>query len=138
MDRVAKCHRYDGYIRVKYWQVGVKFWENTLFYKMKPFLEEICITYVKCLCLNFHDLTESSTFVLQKYPLCQFWCQNDRDLRAFLRVKFGFMVLVRVKRLTFCNSIGRLLKVFNLLLTWTWHNVSFLGFWDANICQLAR
>ena len=71
---------------------------------MKPFLEEVCTTYVKCLCLNFHNLTELSTSVLQKYPLCQFWCQNGRDLRAFLRVKVGLKVLLRVKRLTFCNS----------------------------------
>ena len=28
-DRVAKCHGYDGYIRVKILSVGVKVWENT-------------------------------------------------------------------------------------------------------------
>ena len=96
--RVAKCHGYDGYIRVKIlasW--GKSLGEHTIL-KMKPFLEEICTTYVKCLCLNFHNLTETSTSVLQKYLLCQFWCQNGRDLRAFLRVKFGLTVL------TFSNS----------------------------------
>ena len=34
-------------------------------------------------------------------PIVQFWCQN---LGIFLRVKFGLKVLLRVKRLTFCNS----------------------------------
>ena len=34
------------------------------------------------------SLTESSTSVFQKYPFCQFWCQNGRNLRAFLRFCF--------------------------------------------------
>ena len=37
-NSVAKCHGYDRYIRVKYWQVEVKIWENMQFSKIKPFL----------------------------------------------------------------------------------------------------
>ena len=36
----------------------------------------------------------------------KFKCQNCRDLRAFLRVKFGSTVLLCAKELTFCNSSG--------------------------------
>ena len=45
--------------------------------------------------------------MVQKYPFCsnvQFKYQNWRVLRAFLRVKFGLKVFLRVKELTFCNS----------------------------------
>ena len=37
-------------------------------------------------------------------PFFQCWCQNGCNLGVFLRVKFGLKVLLRVKRLTFCNS----------------------------------
>ena len=33
-------------------------------------------------------------------------CQTCRDLRAFLGVKSGLLILVRVKDLTFSNSAG--------------------------------
>ena len=45
--RVAKCHGYDGYIRVKIlasW--GKSLGEHTI---LPNFLEEICTIYVKCL-----------------------------------------------------------------------------------------
>ena len=36
----------------------------------------------------------------------QFKCQNSCDLRAFLWINFGLKVLLRVKDLTFCNSVS--------------------------------
>ena len=74
---------------------------------MKPFLEEICTTYVKCLCLNFHNLTESSTSVLQKYPFSQFWRPNGRAVGDFLQVKFGLKVVLRAcKRIDILQLLG--------------------------------
>ena len=39
--------------------------------------------------------------------LVQLRCKNCRDLRVFLRVKFGLKVLLRVKDLTFRNSASQ-------------------------------
>ena len=99
--RVAKCHGYDGYIRVKLlasW--GKSLGEHTILQNEDFFggdLHNLCGMSLS----KLSNLTESSTSVLQKCPLCQFWCQNGRDLRASLRVKFGLKVLLHVKRLTF-------------------------------------
>ena len=38
--------------------------------------------------------------------LVQFKCHNSRDLRTFLGVKLSLKVLLRVKELTFCNSVA--------------------------------
>ena len=50
-----------------------------------------------------------STFIHHKKPhkfcFVGFKCQKCRDLRAFLGVKSGLLILVRVKDLTFCNSV---------------------------------
>ena len=80
------------------------------FGKKKPFWERTCSMYerfVKDLWVeNKSNLAGWSTAVLQKYPLCLLCsiCQNCRNLRAFLGVKFGSTVLLRVKELPFCNS----------------------------------
>ena len=42
--------------------------------------------------------------IIHVVSLVQLRCKNCRDLRDFLRVKFGLKVLLRVKVLTFCNS----------------------------------
>ena len=42
MNRVAKCHGYDGYIRVKDWQVCVKKLGGPKLSKTIHFLEDLC------------------------------------------------------------------------------------------------
>ena len=56
--------------------------------------------------MNFID--SLSTFIQHKKPLkfcfVGLKCQRCHNLGAFLGVKSGLMILVRVKDLTFCNS----------------------------------
>ena len=52
LSRVAKCHGYDGYIRVKIFAGwGKKFGRAYIFAK-SSLLGKIYTTYEKCLCIN--------------------------------------------------------------------------------------
>ena len=82
--------------------------ESTQFCKIKPFLEQICTIYMRFLCLNFTHWQNHQHLFSKNIPIANFgnfWCQNGRNLGAFIRVKFGLKVLLRVKGLTFCNSV---------------------------------
>ena len=68
LSRVAKCHGYDGYIRIKILASWGKSLGGQTILQNEAFLEEICSIYLTFLCLNNPTLTESSTSVLQKYP----------------------------------------------------------------------
>ena len=71
--RVAKCHGYDGLIRVKIlasW--GKSLGEHTILQNEAFFGTDLHNLYEISLS-KFYTLTESSTSVLQKYPYCQFW-----------------------------------------------------------------
>ena len=56
----------------------------------------------KALKLFFSFLSNLSSFV----NFVSFKCQNCHELLAFLGVEIGLKVLLRVKELTFCNSVG--------------------------------
>ena len=104
---VAKCHGYDGLIRVKMLAGWGKSLESTKFCKIWAFLEQICTIYMRLLCLNFTHWQNHQHLFSKNIPIANFghfWCQNGRNLGAFIRVIFGLKVLLRVKRLTFCNS----------------------------------
>ena len=65
---------------------------------------------MRFLCLNFTHWQNHQHLFSKNIPIANFghfWCQNGCNLGAFIRVKFGLKVLLRVKRLTFCNSGGR-------------------------------
>ena len=52
LNRVAKCHGYDGYIRVKNWKVGVKsLGEYTHLQNKVLFWVNLCKSYMK-ICLQ--------------------------------------------------------------------------------------
>ena len=71
--RVAKCHGYDGLIRVKIlasWSKGLG--EHTILQNEAFFGTDLHNLYEISLS-KFYTLTESSTSVLQKYPYCKFW-----------------------------------------------------------------
>ena len=88
------------------------------FGKNKPFWGRICTTYERYVGINKSNLIGWSTVVLKKYPLCQFCSilvSKCRDLRSFLRVKFGSTVLLRVKELTFRNHTTIIITSFRLL-----------------------
>ena len=51
-----------------------------------------------------HNCCKISVYKLVQ--LVQFKCHNSRDLRTFLGVKLSLKVLLRVKELTFCNSVA--------------------------------
>ena len=71
--RVAKCHGYDGLIRVKIlasW--GKRLGEHTILQNEAFFGTDLHNLYEISLS-KFYTLTESSTSVLQKYPNCKCW-----------------------------------------------------------------
>ena len=59
--RVAKYHRYDGYIRVKIFAGwGKKFGRTCRFAKSSLFFWKICTIYVIFLCINLPNMIELS------------------------------------------------------------------------------
>ena len=106
--RVAKCHGYDGLIRVKILASWGKSLGEHNFAKLSLFLKQICTIYMRFLCLNFTHWQNHQHLFSKNIPIANFghfWCQNGRNLGALIRVKFGLKVLLRVKGLTFCNSV---------------------------------
>ena len=107
VNRVAKCHGYDGYICLKIFAGwGKKSGRRCNLAKFSLFWEDLH-NYARFLCINRPNLIELSRFVHQNYPFCTFFwlrCQNCRYSRAFLGVRFSSRILLRVKELTFRNS----------------------------------
>ena len=103
--RVEKWHGYDGCISEKKlasW--GKKFGRTKKIAKTSQF----CCTKKRDSMDKLPWIDSLSTFIHHKKPhkfcFVGLKCQKCRDLRAFLGVKSGLLILVRVKDLTFSNS----------------------------------
>ena len=73
IPRVAKCHEYDEYIRVKIFAGwGKKSGRRCNLAKFSLFWEDLH-NYARFLCINRTNLIELSTFVYQNYPFCTFY-----------------------------------------------------------------
>ena len=64
--RVAKCHRYDGYNRVKKWKVGVKSLEEYTVFQNQVLIWIDLINWYETLSSNQDYMIEFSVFVPQK------------------------------------------------------------------------
>ena len=72
IDRVAKCHGYDGYNRVKILAGWGKSLGEHAIWQNQAFLGKICTQYEGFRGINQLNLVGWSTVVLQKYPFGKF------------------------------------------------------------------
>ena len=89
--RVAKCHGYDGYTRVK----KLASWGKNIgrVKKIMYFWEDLQLAWFNIFSSNKNSL----------YRVCLFEAIKCTNV-ILLGVKFSFEILIRVKNLTFCNS----------------------------------
>ena len=87
--RVAKCHEYDKYIRVKIFAGwGKKSGRRCNLAKFSLFWEDLH-HYARFLYINQPNLIDLSTFVHQNYPFCTFYLTSVPKLSLFTRFSWG-------------------------------------------------
>ena len=88
-SRVAKCHEYDEYIRVKIFAGwGKKSGRRCNLAKFSLFWEDLH-NLARFLCINQPNLIELSTLVHQNYPFCTFYFTSVPKLSLFTRFSWG-------------------------------------------------